>query len=148
MKITIVASVDFSYETKKVADELTASGHEVEIPYFTQKILRGEVDFEKYKKVKSERGDIEYRKNAEENLIKRYYNKIKNSDAILVLNLEKKGIPGYIGGNSFLEMGFAFVLGKTIFLYNSIPEMAYSDEIKEMDLVVINGDTSKISETG
>jgi hypothetical protein len=33
--------------------------------------------------------------------------KIRNSDAVLILNFDKPKNPGYIGGNTFLEMGIA-----------------------------------------
>jgi predicted RNA-binding protein with PUA domain len=65
-------------------------------------------------------------------------------DAILILNLEKNGIKGYIGGNTFLEMGFAHVLNKKIFLLNPISEMGYEDEIVAMKPVILNGDLDKI----
>ncbi len=44
-----------------------------------------------------------------------------------------------------MEMGFAHVNGKKIFLLNPIPEdVPYTDEIKAMADVVINGDLIKI----
>ena len=70
---------------------------------------------------------------------------IKGSDGILVLNYEKKGVENYIGGNSFLEIGVAFDLGKKIFLLNPIPEnLPYTEEIEVINPVVINGDFSII----
>jgi len=60
------------------------------------------------------------------------------------VNYDKRGIKNYIGGNSFLEMGFAHILQKKIFLLNGIPEIIYSDEIKAMQPTVLNGDLSKI----
>jgi hypothetical protein len=75
---------------------------------------------------------------------KYYFEKIKEVDAILILNFEKRGIEGYIGGNTFLEMGFAHILNKKIFLLNEIPEMLYKDEIKAMQPIVLDGDLSKI----
>jgi predicted RNA-binding protein with PUA domain len=65
-------------------------------------------------------------------------------DAILILNLEKNNIKGYIGGNTFLEMGFAHVLNKKIFLLNEIPEMGYKDEIVAMKPVILEGDLNRI----
>jgi hypothetical protein len=59
---------------------------------------------------------------------------------VLVLNYEKKGVPGYIGGNTFLEMGFAYVLDKPIYLLHPIPQMGYTDEIEAMQPVVLDGD--------
>ncbi|OGQ22975.1 MAG: hypothetical protein A3I05_06060 [Deltaproteobacteria bacterium RIFCSPLOWO2_02_FULL_44_10] len=60
---------------------------------------------------------------------------------ILVLNYDKNGIKGYIGGNSFLEMGFAYIQKKPIYLLNEIPEIAFYDtEIKAMKPIVIYGE--------
>lgn len=53
-------------------------------------------------------------------------------------------VVGYIGGNSFLEMGFAHVLNKEIFLLNKIPESLFKDELVAMQPVILGGDLSKI----
>lgn len=42
-------------------------------------------------------------------------------------------------------MGFAYVLKKKIFLLNPIPELSYSDEIKAMKPIVLDGDLKKIN---
>jgi hypothetical protein len=73
-----------------------------------------------------------------DNLIRKYYNTIKESDSVLILNLDKEGIKNYMGGNSFIEMAFAHVLNKKIFLYNPIPQMIYSDEIITCQPTIIN----------
>ncbi|MDP3992633.1 MAG: hypothetical protein Q8Q05_00195 [bacterium] len=58
---------------------------------------------------------------------------------------DKHGIKNYIGGNTFLEMGFAHILNQKIFLLNPVPEMPYyQTEIVAMRPVVINGDFAKI----
>lgn len=77
-------------------------------------------------------------------MIKRYFQLIKESDGILVCNFEKNGIKNYIGGNTFLEMGLAYVLDKKIFLLNPIPEVNYKDEILAMEPIILNGDLEKI----
>jgi nucleoside 2-deoxyribosyltransferase len=77
-------------------------------------------------------------------LINKHYKKIIQSDCILVVNVTKDGIENYIGGNTFLEMGFAFVNKKPIFLLNPIPEMKYSSEIIGMQPIVLNKDLSEI----
>ena len=67
-----------------------------------------------------------------------HYNAIFKTDILLALNLEKKGIPGYIGPGVFAEIAFAIGLNKTldkkikIFYLNPIPEgiLPYSDELK------------------
>ena len=77
-------------------------------------------------------------------LIRGYFKEIKNGDAILVVNETVNGIENYIGGNSFLEIGFAHVLNKKIFLLNPIPDMGYADEIIAMQPIILNGDLSKL----
>lgn len=44
--------------------------------------------------------------------IKWYYDAIVASDAILVLNFDKKGVKNYIGGNALMEIAFAHVNNK------------------------------------
>jgi hypothetical protein len=79
------------------------------------------------------------------NFIKWWHNCIKGSDAILVCNFDKNGIKNYIGGNTLMEIGFAHVNDKKVFLLNPIPkEVSYTDEIKTMVDVVLNGDLSRI----
>ncbi len=80
-----------------------------------------------------------------DNLIRNYFNLIDRSEAILVVNKYKNNIENYIGGNTFLEIGFAHVLNKKIFLLNPVPNMPYSDEILAMEPIVINGNLSKIN---
>jgi nucleoside 2-deoxyribosyltransferase len=70
--------------------------------------------------------------------------KIQKSDCVLVVNEPLKGIAGYIGANTFLEMGFAYALGKTIYTLNELPEQPNSLEIKGLLSTVISGDLLKI----
>jgi len=79
-------------------------------------------------------------------LIRDYYYKILRSDALLVANYKKRDIDNYIGGNAFLEMGFAFVSGKPIFMLNPVPELSYSSEIVGMQPIIINGDLRQIKD--
>jgi hypothetical protein len=143
MKITICGSIEFAFEIKKIAEKLKEDGHEIEIPMTAKKILDGELTMDEFKKEKEVNGDASFRK-IQYDVIKKYYEIIKNSDAILVLNLDKNGIKNYIGGNTFLEMGFAHVLGKKIYLLNTIPEMVYKDEIMAMSPISLNNDLNKI----
>lgn len=73
-----------------------------------------------------------------------HYDKIVDSDAILVANYEKRGIYGYIGGNTLMEIGFAYVNHRNIFLVNPIPEIQYKAEIEAMQPIIIGEDLTKI----
>jgi nucleoside 2-deoxyribosyltransferase len=149
MVITICSSVDFTLTIIELKKKLEAMGYTVNIPYFTDKIMKCEMTFEDYMKSKETgSGDIALRQEQSTDMIRRYWDFIKNSDAILVLNLDKKGIHNYIGGSTLMEMGFAYGHGKKIFLYNPIPErserMHYVDELMDMDPIIINTDLLQI----
>lgn len=77
-------------------------------------------------------------------LIRGYFEKMKNYDAVLVVNPEKRGVVGYIGGNTLIEMAFGHVLGKKLYVLNPLPELSYTSEILAMQPIVINGDLNKI----
>lgn len=143
MIITICSSVDFTPQLLDIKKTLEKKGYTVNIPFFSAKIEKGELTMEDYLATKEHGGDISLREVEEVDFFRRYWDFIKASDAILVLNLEKKGIKGYIGGNTLIEMGFAYGHGKKIYLYNPIPErserMHYVDEIIDLKPIIING---------
>lgn len=82
-------------------------------------------------------------------LIRKHYQRIVKTDAILVVNInyQSKGIKSYIGANTFLEMGFAHVLGKPIFALNPLPESSpFVEEMNAMDPIILNGSLSGIAQ--
>lgn len=140
MKITICGSSKFRHEMIEYMEKLENLGHKVIVHEHYIKSVRGEMP-ELMERVEREHATLK----REQNYIKWYHNAIKNSDAILVLNFNKNGIKNYVGGNTLMEIGFAHVNGKKIFLFNQIPEdVSYADEIKAMVDVVIDGDLKKI----
>ncbi len=112
-------------------------GHTVVVPKSLNLIERE--GFQKPKTV-SERLAAE----AKHDFIREHFRAIASSDAILVVNPEHHGILGYIGGNTFLEMGVAFYLGKKIYLLLPIPAMDYELELAAMHPVVLSGDLTRI----
>lgn len=74
-----------------------------------------------------------------------HFNKIKEGDAVLILNDRLKDIDNYIGANSFLEIGFAFFLGKKIYILNNLPQQPNTVEIGGMMPICLNGDLNKIN---
>jgi hypothetical protein len=145
MKITICGSISSSEKMIEVTNKLIGLSHTVELPYSTRRIMHGELTVEEYLKEIEINGDKKFRKEANIDVIKEHYEFIKNSDAILVVNTEKNDVKNYIGGNALMEIGFAYVLGKKIFLLNPIPEMGYKDEIMAMQPIILNRDLNKIN---
>lgn len=143
MKITLCGSISVYKEMDRLTRELGDSGFEVEIPLSVKRILDSELTIEEFnRELDSGKG---HQRKIIDDAIKRHFEKIKNSDAILVVNVKKNDKENYIGGNTFLEIGFAHVLDKKIFLLNPIPEhVSYLDEIKAMQPVIVNGNLNKI----
>ena len=106
MKIAICGSMKLSKDMIKLKAGLMALGHEIVLPRHTEEYARMNT---------SDHIHNESVKNKINNdLIRHYYEQIGENDAILVVNRDLNGIKNYIGGNSFLEMGFAHVLNKKI----------------------------------
>jgi len=126
MKIAICGSMKFGKDMLQFKQELETKGHQVIVPENTKSYANGTIDVEnKWEKIQLD-------------VIKSYFEKIKEQDAIFVINKDKNNIKNYIGGNSLIEIAFAHVLGKKIFLLNPIPEMNYSDEIEAMKPIVLD----------
>jgi len=132
MKITICGSMAFAKEMLEIKQKLEKQNHVVIVPANTEKYANGIIDVEnKWEKI-------------EFDVICAYFEEIKKTDAILVINKDKNNIKNYIGGNSLIEIAFAHVLNKKVFLLNPVPQMDYSDEIEAMKPVILHGDLSKI----
>ncbi len=139
MKITIIGSSVFAKQMVEYQNQLIKLGHTVDLhKHYVSQARGGMKDM--IEKMKSEHAKVKI----ENDYIRYHYNEIVESDAVLVLNFDKNGIENYIGGNTLMELGFAYVHNKKIFLLNPISEMAYSEEIEAVQPIVINGDLSKI----
>lgn len=148
MKIAICASVHAATKVMEVKEALEKASHQVIIPRNFDKFVTGEMKIipdttpEEIAKYKIQGG-----------LLRGYWEVIRGVDAILVVN-EARIDPehdfycqSYIGGNTFLEMGFAYILGRIIFLLNSVPNLTIiKEEILAMDPIKLYGDLAKINE--
>lgn len=143
MRIAICGSINFAYEMKELAEKLKPLGFEVELPATAVKVISGELSVEDIRKEK-ESGKFSER-SIRQDSIRTHWEVLRRSDMVLVANYEKNGVKGYVGGNAFLEMGFAHILNKPVFLLFEIPDMAYADEIKAMQPTVLKGDLRKIA---
>lgn len=135
MKICICCSLTFTAEVKRIAEELEALGHEVFLPNGVVIDAIHQPDFD----------PISAKHDNGHDAIRAHFDKIKESDAVLICNYTKRDIPNYIGANTFLEAGFAYYLGKPVFALNPLPEQPYiHDEIQALGVVVLNGNLNQI----
>ena len=139
MKIMICGSMAFASEMTKAKNELEERGHIVSVPY----------DIEQHLEHPDFVDDLSnnFHHAVETDIIRRCFDLVAQSDAILVLNLQRRNIKGYIGTSTLMEIGLAYFLKKKMFLYNDIPnwdEVRWAHEINIMHPVIINGDMSII----
>ncbi len=154
MKLTLCGSIAFYADMESVRDMLIARGHEVRIPELA---LEAPAEFGGGKKVYfgqyiEEQGGIDAFPpghdiwSLKEGAIKDHFQKIEWCDAIVVVNPEKRGVPGYVGGNTLIEIGVAFFLKKGIYILNPVSSMlSYKQEILAMKPMVLEGDVSRIA---
>jgi hypothetical protein len=136
MKVGVISSMQFSERMLEMRDELIRLGHDAFVTTLIDP-FEGKTDEEKE--------EIKLHQKNHKDAIREFWRLMQGADAVLVLNLDKNGISNYIGGNTFLEMGFAHVLGQKIFILNPIPDNPYyKTEIVAMNPVIINGDLSLI----
>lgn len=132
MKITFCGSMHHIEGMRQASSILQELGYEVEIPNPRE----GQVDYHSL-------SDTE-RSSLKDTLIREHLDKIIGSDAIFVYNEEKKDVKGYIGGNTLMEMAFAYAQGIETFLWRPAPDLSYQDEVLGMKPIVIDGDVNAI----
>jgi hypothetical protein len=132
MKIAICGSMAFSKEMLDLKKQLEGLNHVVVVPAGIENFVSGKIKVEdKWEKI-------------DHDVFKSYFEKIKQNDAILVINKTKNNIENYVGGNSLIEIAFAHILDKKIFLLNKIPNISYESEIVAMKPIVLNGNLDLI----
>lgn len=137
MKIGVIGSMQYTEKMMEICHQLTALGHEPRMSTFAAAFV-GKNDDEKERiKLEQKYNDDAIRQDCKA--------VVEPVDAVLVANYDKHGIPNYIGGNAFIEMAYAYILGKSLYTLNALPDMPYyGTEIIGMKPTVLNGDLSKI----
>lgn len=122
----------------EIQSELVKRGLEVEIPISAKMMIEtGSFDPNDFKG--------KYTNHEKSNFFRDNMMRMKDCDAIIVINEEKNGISGYVGTSVLMEIGIAFYLNKKIFLWNPLPSDAtYKPEIDAFGAIVINQDLSNI----
>ena len=133
MKIMLINSAKFEDREQEFVDKLSIEGHAV---LYTSGYDEPKPDDETW---------LDYGSR----MMKKSIKTIQDVDAVLCLNFDKGRQKNYIGGATFIEMGYAFEHGKKIFILNNIPEDGKSGpkikfEIEMFKPIILNGDLSKI----
>jgi len=126
----------FTETMLEMRDRLIDLGHDAYLTGLAAPFI-GKSDKEKEK--------IKIEQKTHQDAIRDFWRLMQGGDAILVVNPDRHGIVNYIGGNTFLEMGFAHVLDQKIFLLNPIPDIPfYRTEIEAFQPIILNGDLDRL----
>src|SRR3989338_5894188 len=101
MKITICSSLSFHKKVLELGEKLKSLGHEALIPLGVEQFEQGGLTPADVEAMKNNGSMFEFV--TKYDLISKHFSKIENSDAILVVNEEKRKQKNYIGANTFLE---------------------------------------------
>lgn len=128
-KIVISGSMQFLQKMEKCKEPLKKKGFEIILPEEDDWSSIKPEEINEYKKFVS----------------KKHFDAIadSNTSAILVVNEPKRGIPNYIGANTFAEIAIAFYFGKQVYLLNDIYE-PYSDELLAWGAIPLEGNISAL----
>lgn len=114
--ITICGSMMFYEKYIELAEVLTNKNFQVYIP------TAEEVSF-------IEMGPKE-KIRAKKQYIQEHLDRIKESDYVLIANYDKRGVKGYIGPNTLIEVAFARALDKPLYMINTPGEQYCIDELR------------------
>jgi hypothetical protein len=154
MKITICGSMVFYKEMQEAQNALEAQGHAVMIPLLDNELPP---EFGGGRTIAlgaciEENGGIDAFPTGDKiwdfkaAAINDHFSKVEWADAILVVNHEKRGVKGYVGGNTLIEMGLAFYLKKPIYLFNEVSsELLYKQEVMGMKPILLDGNVTKLA---
>ena len=130
----------FVKDMVKVKKQLDKLGHEARLPFGTNPHLKDKNFVDNLDK------NLEYC--LKNDVMRKNFQMVADSDAVLVINYKRNGLDGYIGISALLEMGVAHYLKKKIFLMQKPPHFhnaRWAHEVAIMQPTVIYEDLSKIS---
>ncbi len=139
MRIMICGSMTFSREMMETKKSLEDLGHTVLLPPDVEVHLSNDGLIDDL--------EADFKHCIQTDVLRKSLKQINDVDAVLILNLRKSGVDGYIGTSSLMEMATAYVSGKKLYLLNQTPEPSHArwaHEVRIMQPIVLNGDLSKI----
>lgn len=136
MKIVICGSSFFRKDKVKVRDIVSKMGHDAIIDPWTVDLAEG-----KRPELLEQMGKEHFEAKKQYDFIRWYFDAIRNADAVLVTNYDKKGIEGYIGSNTLMEIAVAYDHRKKIYVLNDVgKDVGCYDEVMAVDAVFLSGD--------
>jgi len=136
----ICGSMTFSKEMLETKEKLEKMGHEIKIPSDAEDIVKGHHNHDDL--------EADYRHCVEEDIMRKHFKFIEESDAVLILNYPKNNINGYVGTASLMEIGVAHHLNKKVFLLFHLPNRSkyrWVHEVRIIQPIILDGKLSMIA---
>ena len=130
--ITLCGSMEFFHELIQLSKELEKIGYSVLLP-------SGEDHGTTFAK---DDDLIAYKRY----FVDRHLEKIKKADFILIANYEKRGIVGYIGSNTLMEIAFAYGFHKPIILLYPVGEQPCKSEVLGIQSANLEGNLKSLNQ--
>lgn len=134
LHIVICGSMSALKEMEILAERLSNDGYRVTTPVPEETTLIWE------------KLSIEEAARLKRGFLNDYFDIIRQSDAVLIANLEKHGIPGYIGANTLMEVACGHALGKPVFFLNAIGEQPCRVEAHAVAAGILDGDAGRLAD--
>lgn len=141
MNIVVCGSMIAAKAMVEANKILEAQGHTCVLPSNVKKYASGDIS--------SGNGVEGAKRKSEGDLVRGYYQQIKNGDIILVVNsVSRHGVNYYIGGNTFWELGFAHIEGKPVILMQppDSDQWYFYQELIYLKPFILYGDLSEMRE--
>lgn len=142
--ITICSSVACYGKAFEIEDQLKTLGMDVLLPMSAEEMNEtGDFCVESSKTWFENPADF-YKKT---DYMRDHLRKIDKGDAVLITNFEKDGVSGYIGGNVLLEMFYAWLHGKPVYVLHPVPEdLPLYEEVIGLNPIILNGNIKEITD--
>lgn len=140
--ITLCSSASIYQKVIEIEKELLKLGFKVLVPKSARKMEKAGDFSMKGEKVWMTDPSQFYKKTE---LMNAHFKKVEEGDVVLVVNLDKGDVKGYVGGNVLMEMMLAYYLKKPIYVWKKVePEHSLYEEILGMKVKFLNEDLSEI----
>jgi hypothetical protein len=144
MKLVVCSSAAFYKHVLELKEQLETLGLEVVVPKSAHTMLANN-DFDTANTKTWYNNPEDYSVKAD--LMRSHFDEITNGDAILVVNDDKHGVPGYIGPNVLMEMSLAWYQQKPIYILNDLPENSpFEEELKGMMPIILKGNLGTLGD--
>ena len=141
--IVICSSASFYKELFPIQATLKSFGYKVVLPKTAHKMKKNN-NFDVVSHKTWYKNPADYHK--KKALMDAHFKEIVKGDAILVVNLKKNGVKGYIGGNALMEITIAYFYRKPIFILNDIDDnSSIKEEVYGVGSVFIKGNLNYFS---